>query len=324
MESRFCLSVIVPVFNEEESLNQFHTCLCHALEKMDDYLLQIIYINDGSTDTSWEMIQRLTYPYADIERINFSRNFGKEAAMSAGLDVASGDAICILDADLQDPPELLIKMIEKIHLGYDVVNMKRRNREGESFFKQYSSNYFYRLFGWLTDYQIETESGDFRMMSRRVVDQIKQLPERNRYMKGIMSWPGYKQTTLHFDRPHRIAGETKWSLNQLIDLAFNGITSFSIKPLRLATISGIVILFFTCCFTIFIVTKQSMLNELIANHIIIILSMLLLSSIQLICTGIVGEYIGRIYNESKNRPLYCIMDRDSSSASSRVKDLSYE
>lgn len=307
------LTVIVPVFNEEQSLDIFHHVLCRVIAKMRDENIQIIYVNDGSTDASWQVIQGLSCTYASIECINLSRNFGKEAAMTAGIDHALGDAVTILDADLQDPPELLIPMLDELRKGFDMVNMRRRNRHKDSKFKQFCAKHYYRLFRWMSDMQIETEIGDFRMMSRRVVKEIQTLQERNRYMKGIMSWPGFKQTTLVFDRPERVAGDSKWSFFQLCGLALSGIIGFSIKPLRLATISGILVSCSAFVYGMWILVKTMLIGDAVAGYPSLMLIQLFLGGVQLLAIGIVGEYMGRIYIESKGRPIYLVMDRQRSS-----------
>ena len=210
----------------------FHHELLKELLRLNEQHIEIIYINDGSTDASWQIINQLTVFNGQILGLNLSRNFGKEAALTAGLDHARGNCVVIMDADLQDPPSLLGQMLDAWRQGADVVNMKRGQRYGESLFKVLSANAYYWLLEQLSDVPIERNVGDFRLLSRRVVDHIKQLPERNRYMKGIMSWPGFCQKTLYFDRPPRAAGQTKWSFVQLVKLGVSGITAFSVRPLK--------------------------------------------------------------------------------------------
>lgn len=312
--SRYDLTVIVPVFNEQNALIPFHNALCKSLAAIPGESIQIIYINDGSRDLSWETMRSLHCSFADVSRINLSRNFGKEAAMAAGLDHALGDAVAILDADLQDPPELLHNMLLTLRSGFDVVNMKRRNRNGESVIKSFCAKQHYRIMQWLSDSPIEADVGDFRMLSRRVVNAINQLPEKNRYTKGIMSWPGYKQTTIMFDRPERRTGKTKWSFSQLCDLALSGITAFSIKPLRLATILGALISVIALAYGSWIFAKTLVYGESVAGFPSLILVILFMGSVQLLGIGILGEYLGKIFIESKGRPLYLIMDTDNAPA----------
>lgn len=302
------LSVIVPVFNEQESLHKFHHALSVVIARMTNEYVQIIYVNDGSTDSSWEILQQLSCPVAEICCINLSRNFGKEAAMTAGLDHARGNAVTLLDADLQDPPELIIPMLEALRKGYDIVNMRRNKRFGETPFKVFCAKHYYRLFRWLSDTPVQTEVGDFRMLSARVVSHIRELPERNRYMKGIMSWPGFAQTTLTFDRPERVAGNTKWSFLELCGLALSGITAFSVKPLRLATIVGTLVSASAFFYGAWVLSKTLIFGESVAGYPSLMLVVLFLGGIQLLGIGILGEYLGRVFIESKGRPVYLVMD----------------
>lgn len=308
------LSIIVPVFNEEQVLNVFHHELCRVVSTLTQSRVEIIYINDGSTDKSWAIMQTLTCLFADIHVVNLSRNFGKEAAMTAGFDYAKGDAVTILDADLQDPPSLLPMMLAKMEQGFDIINMKRRSRSGESFFKTFSAKQFYRLLQWLSDSPMASDVGDFRMLSKRVVEHLRALPERSRYMKGLMSWPGFKQTTLTFDRPKRRAGETKWPLIKLIGLALSGITAFSVKPLRLGIFAGSIVSLSAFVYGGWVGAKTLLFGEPVAGFPTLLLIQLFLGGVQLIAVGIVGEYVGRIFVESKGRPVYLVMDSDSKTA----------
>jgi len=302
------LSVIVPVFNEEEVLPIFHHQLSEALSRVSEENVEVVYINDGSSDNSWSVMSTLESVSAQINCINLSRNFGKEAAMSAGLDYAQGGAVIFLDADLQDPPELVPKMLKYWHQGFDVVNMKRRTRAGESTFKRLSAFIYYRLLNFLSDVKLEADVGDFRLLSRRVVDQIRSLPERNRYMKGIMSWPGFKQITVEFDRPERAAGETKWSFVQLVKLAISGITSFSVKPLKMASWFGAALSISAFIYALVVLFKTLFFGESVAGYPSMMLIQLFLGGVQLLAIGILGEYVGRIFVEAKQRPIYLVMD----------------
>ena len=305
------LSIIVPVYNEQEMLPLFHQQLCNALELLPDEPCEIVYINDGSTDDSWSIMQSLSAGCADIELLNLSRNFGKEAAVTAGLDHVRGDAAILLDADLQDPPALIPYMLKAWREGYDVVEMKRRERHGESAFKKWSAHLYYRLLDTLSDVPIERDVGDFRLLSRRVIDEIKRLPERNRYMKGIMAWPGFRRTIIEFDRPERVAGETKWSFWQLVKLAMAGITSFSVKPLKMATWAGALVSGAALIYGLVILSKTLLFGEPVAGYPSMMLAILWLSGVQLIAIGVLGEYVGRIFVESKGRPVYLVMDNHS-------------
>ena len=302
------LSIIVPVYNEEEMLPLFHHQLLKVLSTIPEEHREIIYVNDGSIDNSWQVMLELASIHAEIDCLNLSRNFGKEAAVTAGIDHAKGEAITILDADLQDPPELIPAMLASWRKGFDVVNMKRSARLGESRLKLWTAHLYYRLLDHLSDVPVEKDVGDFRLISRRVVDKIKQLKERNRYMKGILSWPGYKQTTIEFERPERAAGETKWSFMQLVKLGLSGITAFSVKPLRLATWAGAIISLSAFCYAFWVALKTMVFGEPVQGYPTMMVIQLLLGGVQLLAIGIMGEYVGRIFAEVKARPIYLVMD----------------
>lgn len=312
------LTVIVPVYNEQEVLDIFHHALEDVIATMETESVEVIYINDGSKDESWQVMQALTSEHADVRCVNLSRNFGKEAAMTAGLDVSLGEAVIFLDADLQDPPELIPQMLSVWRQGFDVVNMKRKERQGESKFKVFSAHCYYRLLEAMSDSPIEKDVGDFRLLSRRVVAEIKNLPERNRYMKGIMSWPGFRTTTLYFDRPERAAGETKWSFIQLVRLGLAGITSFSVKPLKLATWVGALVSGAAFIYGAWVMLKTLLIGEVVAGYPSLMLVQLFLGGVQLLAIGILGEYVGRIFTETKGRPIYIIMDEQSSVTTNNV------
>lgn len=316
------LSVIIPVFNESESIIECHSRVCSVLESLNE-ASEIIYVNDGSTDDSWGQLFELSSPakHVTITTINLSRNFGKEAAMSAGLVEAKGDAVILLDADLQDPPELIPEMLTEWRKGYDVVDMKRKSRDGESWFKIFTASLFYKVINNLSDLPIPENVGDFRLLDRKVVDQINQLPEKTRFMKGLFAWPGFRRTTLEFNRDPRIAGETKWNYTKLIHLAFEGITSFSTKPLRVATMAG---LFTSACaiaMMLFVLFKTVLFGEMVAGYPTLITVILLLGGVQLLSIGLMGEYVGRLFIEAKGRPLYLIMDKNNKTISDNVTEV---
>lgn len=313
------LSIIVPVYNEAEVLGLFHQTLEQVLATLPAENVEVIYINDGSTDDSWSIMNHLTSRYAALERVNLSRNFGKEAAMTAGLDLTRGQAVIPLDADLQDPPELIPIMLQTWRKGYDVVNMKRRSREKESWFKQWAARCYYRLLSSLSHVPIERDVGDFRLLSAKVVKEIRQLPERNRYMKGLMAWPGFRQASIEFDRPGRAAGETKWSFFQLIRLGLAGITSFSVKPLKLATWLGAGISAAAFVYSPWVIFKTLFYGEPVAGYPTMMLVQLWLGGVQLIAIGVLGEYVGCIFNETKQRPIYLIMEQVRSESFQRQK-----
>ncbi|MGI9876395.1 glycosyltransferase [Vibrio chagasii] len=299
------LSIIVPFYNEQEVLEEFHSRLTKVLDSLP-ITSEIVYVDDGSKDNSLDVVSSFTSINSSISVIGLSRNFGKESAMSAGLEHCRGQAVILLDADLQDPPELIPQMIAKWREGYDVINMQRRQRDGETWFKKFSAASFYKVMNAAAKIDVPENVGDFRLLSREVVDHINQLPERNRYMKGIFSWPGFRQATIQFNRDARFCGETKWNYLKLIGLAMDGITSFSIRPLRIATAVGGLVALSAFIYGMVIVFKTMMFGEPITGYPSMMVVQLALGGIQLLSIGLMGEYIGRIFIETKNRPLYLI------------------
>lgn len=309
------LSIVIPVYNEQAMLGLLQAELDAVIKGLTKERVEVLYVNDGSSDDSWSLLCQLQSHVADIRCLDLSRNFGKEAAVSAGLDHAKGQAVILLDADLQDPPSYIPKMLAEFHRGFDVVNMQRSKRIGESSFKRGCAFLYYRLLNVLSDVPLQADVGDFRLLSRRVVEQIKRLPERNRYMKGIMSWPGFKQTTLCFERPERVAGETKWSFFQLLRLGVAGITAFSVKPLRLATWLGGLLSLTAFGYGTWVLSKTLIFGEAVAGYPSMMLVQLFLGGVQLMAIGLLGEYVGRIFVEAKQRPLYLIMEETVQTAS---------
>ncbi|NGN97898.1 glycosyltransferase family 2 protein [Grimontia sp. S25] len=299
------ISVVIPFYNEESVIQACHDRVVATLDNLGAHC-EIIYIDDGSSDDSAQMLSELSSELHDISLIRLSRNFGKEAAMSAGIKATAGEAVVLLDADLQDPPELIPDMIEQWRQGYDVVDMQRRERLGESAFKRYTAAIFYKVLNRLCDVPIPENVGDFRLLDRRVVDTINDLPERTRFMKGLFAWPGFRRTVLQFDRDPRLAGQTKWNTSKLINLAVEGITSFSTKPLRLATFAGVATAFGAAAMAAVVFLKTMIWGDPVAGYPSMILVVLILGSIQLLSIGLMGEYIGRLFIESKQRPLYLV------------------
>ncbi|OAJ95868.1 glycosyltransferase family 2 protein [Vibrio bivalvicida] len=304
-QSPITLSVIVPYFNEQDVLPELHSRLTSVLERLPDSS-EIIYIDDGSTDRSLSVVESFISRSSSIQSVALSRNFGKEAAMSAGLEHCNGLAVILVDADLQDPPELIPQMLDKWREGYDVVNMQRAERLGETWFKRKSAAAFYRILNSMVKSNIPENVGDFRLLSREVVDHINRLPERNRYMKGIFAWPGFKQATIQFKRDARFCGETKWNYLKLIGLAVDGITSFSIRPLRIATLLGCLIAGGAFIYGVMIVVKTLLFGDPVTGYPSMMVVQLALGGIQLLSIGVLGEYIGRIFIETKQRPLYLV------------------
>ncbi len=299
------LSVIVPMYNEQAVLPQLQRRLTAVLDALPERC-EIVLVDDGSSDNTLALAQAFDAGSSDLLVLGLSRNFGKEAATSAGLKHANGAAVVLLDADLQDPPELIPSMLAQWRQGYDVVNMRRRQRHGESWLKRQSAAAFYRVLNWLSDQPIPENVGDFRLLSRQVVDHINELPERNRYMKGLFNWPGFNTITLDFDRDPRLAGETKWNYFKLFGLAIDGITAFSIKPLRLATLVGSLCAAWAFSYGLWVMLKTAVWGEVLQGYPTMMVVMLGLGGMQLLAIGILGEYLGRVFIEVKGRPSYLV------------------
>ncbi|GIU53875.1 glycosyltransferase family 2 protein [Shewanella sp. KT0246] len=305
--TEICLSIIIPMFNESQSIDVLMSRLNSVVSTINDHC-ELVFVDDGSTDNTWDLLQKLSLSHCEHQCIKLSRNFGKEAAMSAGLAQARGLAVILLDADLQDPPELIPQMLQAWRSGFEVVNMRRKKRLGETWFKRFSAASFYRLMNWMSDSPVPENVGDFRLLSRQVVDHINAMPERNRFMKGILSWPGFTQTTIEFDRDPRCVGETKWNYGKLVGLAMDGITSFSFKPLRLATWFGVSIGMSAFTYGIWVVIKTLVYGEAVAGYASMMVVQLFLAGIQLLALGLIGEYLGRVFMEVKQRPVFIVED----------------
>jgi glycosyltransferase involved in cell wall biosynthesis len=300
------ISLVSPMFNEGESIDFFYKTLCELFNRAPHLEFQVICVDDGSTDNSLEKLITIASQDARFQILELSRNFGKEAALTAGIDYATGDAVIPIDADLQDPPQLILEMIGIWQDGAEVILARRTNRSVDSFLKRKSASLFYSLYNCIAATKIPDNVGDFRLMDRVVVDAIKALPERNRFMKGLFAWVGFKTYTLDYARESRFAGSTKFSGWRLWNFAIEGITSFSDLPLRLWMYMG----FFCACITFFyalgIVIKTLVWGVDTPGYASLIVAMLFFGSLQLIGIGILGEYIGRIYTETKCRPLYLV------------------
>jgi len=305
------VSVIVPVFNESEVLPLFHRRLKDVLSKLP-FNYEIIYINDGSGDGTWDLVNELKNKEPQIALIDLSRNFGKELALSAGLDYAKGDAVVVIDADLQDPPELIPELLNHWQQGFDVIYAKRTTRHGETWFKKFSAHYFYKIIHRLSNIPIPEDTGDFRVLSKRAVFALRQCKEHHRFMKGLFSWIGFKQTAVLYERAPRAKGETKWNYLKLWELALEGITSFTIVPLKCASYLGFLTAFSAFLYALFIIYKTLRFGESVQGYPSLMVVMLFLGGIQLITLGIIGEYLGRTFNESKQRPLYLVQDYQAS------------
>ncbi|MBU3185010.1 glycosyltransferase family 2 protein [Clostridium estertheticum] len=305
MSNGIIYSVIVPLYNEEIVIEESYKRLKSVMDSTKGKY-EILFVNDGSRDATRNKTENICRADKNIKLINFSRNFGHQAAITAGMNQAIGDAVIVIDADLQDPPESIIDMISKWKEGYDVVYGKRVKRVGETFFKKFTSTAYYRLLKSMTSIDIPVDTGDFRLIDRKVCDALNSMPEKNRYIRGLVSWIGYKQTFVEFVRKERFAGETKYSLKKMFTLAFDGITSFSYKPLIFAGYFGA---FTGLIGTILLVGTivTSMINENAILNLGLILSISLMMFGLMFCfMAIMGQYIARISEESKNRPLYIV------------------
>jgi glycosyltransferase involved in cell wall biosynthesis len=299
------LSVVIPLFNEQSNLPRLHQrLLCATAEVSDD--VEIVYVDDGSTDGSWAVLQQIRARNNQVTAIRFSRNFGKEQAITAGLQFARGQAVIVMDADLQHPPEMIPAMMAVWREGVDIVNMRRRSRSEESWLKRHATHHFYLAINWLSDIPIPENVGDFRLFSRRAVDALNQLPERNRFMKGLFAWIGYSQRTLDYDCDERVAGRSKWRFRQLWRLAMEGITAFSIVPLKIATKLGLLSAMLSFCLGLYFFIRTLIYGDPVQGFPTLIVVVLMLGGLQLLAMGILGEYIGRLSLESKRRPLFLI------------------
>jgi glycosyltransferase involved in cell wall biosynthesis len=302
---RLALSIVVPVFNEQEVLTTFHQRLAATLAQLNGSI-EIIYVNDGSHDASAAIIEDLRLSDSRVGHISLSRNFGKEAAMSAGLQASSGRAVIVIDADLQDPPELIPPMMTAFEQGADIVNMRRRHRHGETWLKKKTAAYFYQVMEKIGEVPIQRDVGDFRLLSRRVVDALNAMPERNRFMKGLFSWVGYRNITVDYDRDPRQAGTSKFHYWKLWNFAIEGITSFSVLPIKLASYAGLASALLAVLCGIYFLFKTLIFGDPVAGFPTLILAILFMGGLQLMATGIMGEYVGRLFLESKKRPLYLL------------------
>ena len=299
------VSLVVPVFNEEEVIGVFYERASKALRALEGMSYELIFVDDGSRDTSLAQLAAFAAKDPCVRVIKFSRNFGHQIAISAGIDHARGDCVAIIDADLQDPPEVIAKMVEQWKLGFDVVYGVRSDRAGETRIKLWTASMFYRLIGRLTNIHIPANVGDFRLMSRRVVDQVKNLREKDRFVRGLVSWVGFKQTGVLYPRDARYAGETKYPFRKMLKFSFDGITSFSTVPLKFATWMGSATAFLAVVYLVSVFI-QWVLGYTVEGWATIMVAMLFMGSVQLICLGILGEYLGRVFNEVKPRPMYVV------------------
>jgi dolichol-phosphate mannosyltransferase len=301
------LSVIIPVFNEEKNVALLHQRLTEVIQKISGSY-ELVFVNDGSRDQTLQLVKGIAATDPHVKYINFSRNFGHQIAVTAGLDYCGGDAIVIIDADLQDPPELITEMYAKMKEGYDVVYAKRKSRQGETFMKKLTAKVFYRLLQRITSVNIPVDTGDFRIISHKIVKVLKQMPEQQKYLRGQIAWAGYRQTYIEYERQQRHAGETGWPYRKMIRFALDGITSFSNFPLKFATASGIIVFVISFLLMLYALYSRFVTKEFVAGWTSLMLVVLFIGGIQLLSIGIIGEYISRMSANIRNRPLYIIED----------------
>ena len=302
------ISIIVPCYNEQETVERFYEEIIKVTNEINGYEFEFVYVNDGSKDQTVPLIKALREKDERVCLIDFSRNFGKEAAMLAGMEYARGEAVVIMDVDLQDPPELLPKMVKLYEDGYENIYTRRRNRDGEPPIRSFFANMFYKVINRMSDVEIIDGARDYRLLNRRAVDDLISLKESNRFSKGLFQWVGYQSICLEFDHVERVAGETKWSFMKLVNYAIEGITAFSNAPLRFATYTGVLVAVVAFAYLLYIFFNTAINGNPTAGWSSMVCIMLFLGGVQLIFLGVIGEYIGRIYNEVKGRPNYIVKD----------------
>jgi glycosyltransferase involved in cell wall biosynthesis len=305
-EKKKLVTILVPAYNEQEVLHLLYDRLEKLMNENTNYDFEVLLVNDGSKDKTFDIMQELREKDKRFCYLNLSRNFGKETAMIAGLDYCKGDAVVIIDADLQDPPELIPEMIKYWEEGYDDVYAKRKSREGETWLKKFTSKMYYRVLQGFTRIEIQKDTGDFRLLDRRCVEALKSMRENQRYTKGLFSIIGYNKKEILYDRDPRAAGQTKWNYGKLIDLSIDGITSFTTSPLRWAALIGCGVSVIGFVYMLYIIIKTIVTGIDVPGYASLMVVILFLGGIQLIFLGIIGEYLGRTFNESKHRPLYFI------------------
>jgi glycosyltransferase involved in cell wall biosynthesis len=300
------ITILIPAYNEELVLPKLYERLDKLAETESKYDFEFLFVNDGSSDGTLPLVKELAEKDHRISYLNLSRNFGKEIAMIAGIDHVDSDALVIIDADLQDPPELIPDMINLWEDGYDDVYARRTKRLGESWFKRLTSRIFYKVLQQSTSIPIQQDTGDFRLLDRRCIDALKQIRERERYTKGFFSWIGFNKKEITYVRDPRAAGQTKWNYFRLFNLAIDGIVSFTTAPLRIATVFGMLVSLFAFIYIIFIIIQTILHGPTTSGYPSTMAVILFLGGVQLLSLGIIGEYIGRIFNETKQRPLYLV------------------
>lgn len=317
-DARRTISILIPAYNEEAVLEALYTRLDALAKSMPKYGFEFFFVDDGSSDGTMQIVRNYAEKDTRISYLSLSRNFGKEIAMIAGIDHVSGAATVIIDADLQDPPELIPEMVRYWEEGYDDVYARRLSRKGESWLKKRTSTAFYKLLQRSTRIPIQRDTGDFRLLDKRCVLALRQFREKQRYTKGIFSWIGFKKKEITYNRDARLAGQTKWNYIKLIDLAVDGIVSFTTAPLRWSSIGGAIVSLFAFIYIVVIIVRTILYGNTVAGYPSIMAVILFLGGVQLLSLGIVGEYVGRTFNEAKDRPLYLVGDSHDASNKSEV------
>ena len=315
-------SVVIPVYNEESVVKECYKRLTAVMEQTGESY-ELIFVNDGSRDQTEKIVGGFCEQDARVKLLSFSRNFGHQTAITAGMDHSMGQAVIVIDADLQDPPEVILEMIKKWKEGFDVVYGKRLSRQGESLFKKVTARMFYRLLRSLTNVDIPVDTGDFRLIDRKVCDVLSSLTEQNRYVRGLVSWAGFRQTAVEFHRQERFAGETKYPFRKMVKFALDGITTFSYKPLKMATYLGFSLSFLSFVYLLVVICQKLCTDQAVSGWAVALSASLCFNGIVLIMLGIIGEYIGRIYDETKNRPLYVIREKKGFTDEKEKSDRNY-
>jgi glycosyltransferase involved in cell wall biosynthesis len=307
MDKKPVYSIIAPCFNEEGVLHELHRRICEVMDPTGEPW-ELVLVNDGSRDRTPELMRELRASDPRVKVVDFARNFGHQIAVTAGLDYAQGDAAVVIDADLQDPPEVILQMIARWKEGYEVVYAVRTERKGETWFKEFTAKLFYRIIYRITDVDIPLDTGDFRLMDRKVVDAMKHMKERHRFIRGMTSWIGFRQTGVYYARAERFAGETHYPIRKMLKFALDAITGFSYAPLQIATYLGFIIAGLSAIGAIVVILARLFGEAPFHGQATTLVAVLFLGGVQLITLGIIGEYLGRIYDEVKGRPLYIVRE----------------
>lgn len=301
------LSVVIPIFNEEENIPFLYDRLCQVMKTMG-VTYEFVFINDGSKDRSIFLLKELAKKYKEVKYINFSRNFGHQIAVTAGLDKTIGNAVVIIDADLQDPPELIVDMYAKMKEGYEVVYARRKSRKGESAMKKWTAKTFYRILSRITSVDIPVDTGDFRIMDRRIVEELRNMPEQHKYLRGQISWIGFSQTYIEYNRAERNAGETGYTYRKMLHFALDGITGFSDIPLKIVTYFGFLVTAFAFLVLIYVLISRFIWEDYVQGWASLMITILFIGGIQMIAIGIIGEYLSRMNANLRERPLYIVRE----------------